>query len=1101
MRCFLSFLVDETLAGRATQLKEYAIATCVFGKPDDFEPGTSAVVRVEAGRLRRLIEQYRSQHGAGDTIELQVPKGSYIPVFVRLPSRPLTEAPATQAQACDTRVERSVVVPLFSQEKRVVTALSCALSCAPKGDEADGGLHLLDRLQERCAEIGLAHGGEVDASASDRLMVYFGWPSALEDAPGRAITAALEMIGETVAAAAEHHAEVRIGIATSDAITRSHSGETPKLRAAVIGEGPALATRMQLKAPPNAVVVSEATRRMTGTSFRFLPAGELEGSGLTWRLLGASTIATRFQARHMETQDEILGRSEERALLMSRWRLALGGEGQGVYIVGEAGIGKSRLAELAFEQIGRSAILLRVQCSPHHANSALFPVVELIKSRIGFQAERRELDAVLSRILLRLGLDNATNRMLLGALLRGDSHGPGALSASQRKALTLELLLAIVAALTVVRPVALLVEDVHWADPTTLELLQALTQAGASSRILLIMTSRPQELAAFASSTNVSAIRLPRLPREDCQALIDRISGGSELSGVSRDMILQRSEGIPLFLEELTKLLLAGQPTDGWQSAIPERISDLLAAQLDRLGSSRAVAQMASTVGRTFSRTMLALIAEREEADLDEVLDQLLAAGVFIRHQSASSNMYAFRHALLRDAAYHSLVDATRKALHLQVANVLIETFPEDAAEHPEVVAHHLMEGGRPEKAMPFWTDAGRLAARRYALIEAIAHQRLALIALKSMNDGDTRERELALLLELGLAIRSARGYGDDELVTIYERALALAGEVGRPSQQAEVVYGLWTHAAGCGWWRSALQLAEQFGQRAGLLSDDDQAEVETLRLLGASNSFMGDFAQARDQFERAFGLYDPSRNGPRFGFDPGAVVAAYLSWTLWHLGKPAAGKRYAGNALALAEAKGHPPTLAMVLAWLMFHAVCEEDLEAIERYNLQLQAVCAERECRYWQPFGSACAEWAGFERDGDARRLDRLLESADGFGERYLTSCLLVLGARVCLKLGQVEKGLQVVGRVQKFMEEHDEWVWEAEAARLEGELLYGAPGDTAARAEACLLHAVDVARRQRTVALEGRAIEALGRLFASFPRRSTPDEEVTAMARSLS
>jgi class 3 adenylate cyclase len=1088
MCALLRFLVEEALAGRAAQLKEYTIATQVFDKPADFDPGTSAVVRVEVGRLRRLLTEYLADHAREDLLQIQVPKGSYIPNFTRAPAPVASRVVPSEPPKSGTDSGERGDWP--AQERRLVTALSCALTDKAFQYSTGGELlTLLDSLHERCAAIGLRHGGEVDGSASDRLMIYFGWPNALEDAPGRALTAALEIIAEAKSVTPDQILAPRIGVATSEAITRP-SAVGPRLRPAVMGEAPALATRMQLRAPPNTILVAESTRRMSGTVFQFLPAGELEPGeqgNLVWRLLRARPVTTRFRSQHREPQGEIIGRREERALLMSRWRLSLGGEGQAVLLVGEAGIGKSRLAESVLEQVrrDRNGIYLRAQCSPHHTNSALFPVIALLKARLGLSHGWRDARTRVTLALRRLGLENELNRGLLTDLVSAEeAHDGGSLSASQRKELTLKLLTRIVLSLASSRPTVLLIEDVHWADPTTLELLQDLVAAASVARLLVVLTSRPGGAPSLAQQTNVTSIRLTRLPRNDCSALIDRMATATDLSAASRTLILERAEGIPLFLEELTKLLLAVQPLDPSDPMVPESLNDLLAVQLDRLGPTRGVAQIASVIGRTFSKQMLTSVTGHTDTEIESALDQLLAAGMLIRDHSDAAETYAFRHALLRDAAYRSLLATTRRALHLRVGNILIEYFPSLAAEHPEVVAQHLQDGGRPDESIPFWTDAARIAASRYVLAEAIAHLRMALAALKSLTEGNHRERELALLIELGLVIRSAHGYGDEELHAIYQRAQLLAEEVGQPSRYLEVVYGLWTHAAGRGHWRRALDLAHQFEQRARHLGHNDLLELESLRLLGACDAFMGSFASARAQHERASSLYDPARHGPHFGFDPGAAAMAYLSWTHWHLGDAAAGRQYAARALAAADAKAHPPTQAMVLSWLMFHAVCDENLEAIDAYNARLQAVCSERECRYWQPLGAAFAEWAAFCRDGDARRVQHILEFTDAFEERYLTSCLLLLAARMCLVLKWHEQGLEIVDRARIFIGEHDERVWEAEAACLHAELLERIPNADHGRAEQLLRHAITVARGQGAAPFERRAQECLSRLLAPAP-----------------
>ncbi|MEH0194346.1 AAA family ATPase [Caulobacter sp. CCNWLY153] len=1081
MRRFLTFLVEETLAGRGARLKEYTIATEVFGKASDFQPGESAVVRVEAGRLRRLLVQYIADH-AGDPLQIHVVKGSYVPSFHR--SGELSGHAASPARAAaDTRHALSQAWP--AQERRMVTALSCGFTdTTGQLAMSDALLDALDTLHSRCAEIGNRHGGQVEASAGDRLMVYFGWPFALDDGPARALSAALEMIAQVRTSAQTLALSCRIGVATSEVITRGPTTAGTSLRAAVIGEAPARATRLQLHAPPSAILVAESTRRMTGAAFQFLSAGELDpdsGGGLAWRLLAARPNTTRFQALHAGLRSDLVGRAEERALLMSRWRLAQAGEGQALMLVGEAGMGKSRLAESVLAAVGRDGVRLRTQCSPQHGNSTLYPILQLLRTRLGLTKDSRDVEAAVGRVLKRSGSTEELDQGLLAELLGAAEADPVDMSASARKALTLKLLRRLLLGLSGARPIVLLVEDVHWADPTTLEFLRDLVEAAASAPLLVIMTSRPENVPNFPLQTNVTAIRLARLPRGDCAALLHGMPDAEQLSEPCRALILERAEGVPLYVEELAKLMLATHALDPWRAAVPESLSELLATQLDRLGASRAIAQMAAALGRTFSWAMLAQIAggAGAGADLDAALDQLLAAGVLVRDRGDSSQGFAFRHALLRDAAYRSLHEPTRRALHAKIGDALVEAFPDVAADQPELVAHHLMEAGRAGESIPFWIDAGGRAAARYALTEGIAHLRMAREALASLDGEDNRERELSILLQLALLIRSARGYSDLELLSIYERAEHLALDLGKPNKRLEATYGLWTQAAGRGHWRRARALAEAFGQQVDALEGDTQLRIETLRLMGACDAFAGDFRTARERHLKAFELYDPPGHGPRFGFDPGATVAAYLSWMHWLLGEPEVARAYGQKALAAALAQAHPPTVAFVLCWLIFHAVCDEDVEAVARLNAQLQPLCEERECRYWQPFGSACAEWASFTQDGLPRHLDRLLEQADAFGEHYLKSCLLLLGADMCLSLGRAEHGLDLVDRASAFIAEHDERVWEAEAARMRAELLMLDPAADVSEVAALLKIAGDLAARQHAIALTRRTEQSLDRL----------------------
>ncbi len=1089
MQRFLAFLVEESLAGRAAQLKEYTIATGVFDRPADFEPGTNSLVRVEAGRLRRLLMQYRVEQGDADPIALEIPKGSYVPTFRRVaketPSNALDSAPAPEPDPPSNTAPPKRVWGA-SEERRLVTVLSCAFgnehSLSQQGPASEF-LDAFDTFHERCTSVAKQHGGTVDGGASDRLIVYFGWPQALEDSAGRALTAALEMLAAIRDAFGFQPLGVRIGVATSEVVIRAAAAET-SVRPAVIGEAPSLATQILPRVPLNGVLVAESTRRLTGRSFDFVPAGSLGEAGdrpdLLWRLLRAIPSLTRFHAAHAGLRSALIGRREEEALLMSRWQLSLEGEGQAAIVVGDAGIGKSKLAESLLERIGAAGEQIRLQCSSHHANSTLYPCVELLKSGIGGAAEGAPLERQLALFLARFDLAGPLDHALLDTLVSGTTHEQlSPLSASQRMDLTQQLLLRLLCAQVERRPTVLLVEDIHWADPTTLELLRDVVRLAERMRLLVLLTSREDPAPNFAQRTSLTSIRLTRLPRKECNELIDETLSTAPLSAGARGTILEKAEGIPLFLEELTRLFLAADESALRDAPIPESLSDLLASQLDRLGSTRGIAQAAAVIGRQFSRDMLALACGYPQEETDTALDQLVSAGVIVREGSDASPTFSFRHALLRDAAYGSMLVHSRQRLHQSVGRLLVESFPELANDHPEVIAGHMMEAGSYDEAIPFWIRAGRKAAGRFALAEATADLRLALQACTKLPASEhNRNRELEILIELGWVIRHACGYVDSELASIYHRARLLSTELGKPEQLATAVYGLWTHAAGRGEWKTASSLAAEFEQLSRDTADS-QLEVEAFRLLGASAAFRGQFPLARQHFERALSRYDIGCHGPRFGFDPGAACAAYMSWTLWHLGERELARAHAVRALAIAEARNHASTLAMVLSWLMFYEICAENVDTVFEYNQRLQTICSERDCRYWQPFGAACAEWASFRRDGDARHLERLLDCAGQFRERYLTSCLLILAAEICGRIRRPEQGLDILSCAQRFIEAHDERVWEAECSRVRADLLLrtGKPGKR--RVRQLLVDAIATARSQDARALEQRAVARLDEL----------------------
>lgn len=1078
MQRFLSFLCEERLAGRGDQLKEYTIAIGVFDKPADFDPGTSAVIRVEAGRLRRMLEEYRAKCGADDKLAIDVPKGTYIPSFSRLAE------PAILAGNPLPVVEEPTSWPA-ADEQRLVTVLSCAISddrTITDGPVDRNFLRWFELLQARICDIAARHGGKIESRASDRVLMHFGWPEALEDSAGSALAAALEIIEISASSPTTDGLGLKIGVATSGVVILAGSAES-RDSPRVIGPAPLVASTISTRAPLNAVLVADSTRRLAGHAFQFVPAGAFEeerDQALHWRLLGRRAPMTRFRAERGANEESIIGRRDEIGLLLGKWQATLEGESQLVGIVGEAGIGKSILAEAAVGRMADASVL-RLQCSPHHTNSSLYPFVELLRHLLPLNDDV-EYDELASRFLAPANLDGQRERGLLAGLLsRLDDDPVEALPASRQKDLTLNLLARWVAARAEQEPVLLLIEDLHWSDPTTVELLQEIARSDAALKLMMLLTSRKEIGPSFCEYSNLTALRLARLPKSDCEVLITRLASAADVPAGARDAILRRAEGIPLFIEELTRLCLG---SGAWRSEaqVPSRLSDLLCSQLGRLGSARGVAQVAAVMGRRFSSEMLALALGRTLDEVDSALDRLQAAGIVTRTPSDEQESYQFRHALLRDAAYESILDQDRRELHRKAAAILVESLPETAARHPELVAGHLMDAGDFAEAFPFWVDAGEGAARRYALAEASTAYRLALEALSHLPaSSENSDRELDVLIALGQVVRSAHGYGHEDLLAIYSRTREIAARKSNRRQLANSVYGLWTHAAGRGKWPDAVGIAAEFEvltRESGI----SQLDVEAQRLLGASAAFRGQFKSARNHFTRAMEIYKIDEHGPDYGFDPGAASAAYLAWVLWHLGEDSAARENARLALSIAEAKEHAPTLAMVLSWVIFHSVCERDSDSIAILNDRLQAVCAERECRYWQPFGSACVEWANFEADRDEAHLQRLVAFTKAFRERYFTSSLLLLGAEICLRQDRPDQAITFTREARQFINDHDERLWEAEADRLTSEALVRLSPDNCVEAQRQLARAIETARRQGAVALEDRASAALSGLQVS-------------------
>lgn len=1031
MQRLISFLVGEALDGRSDRLKEYTIAVEVFDKPIDFNPATNPIVRVEVGRLRRLLTQYQLETGADDDLVISIPKGSYIPdVRRKAPAEPVAEA-GTRAAGPGVLPERpAAAIP--DLQRRQVTVLVCGLECNP-GNHADTELDP-ERYQEiftvffdSVTTISRHYAGTVEGQASDRLLIVFGWPEALENAAGRALTAAFEIVSFFRGVPDQEAFGVRVAVVTGQVIIQSATASGPAAGRApsVVGEATALAGRMLPQVPLNGVLVAESARRIAGNAFEFVNAGLLDqrdGDGLLWRLVGIRSSGNRFSASASNLQVPIVGRREELALLLRRWQFTQKGEGQTVTIVGEAGIGKSKLAHAFLDKAASASIQVGLQCSPYHGDSPLYPLAACIAGDQGG--------------LLSFMYPDEVSEVI--AYIKGEDHPEGKSRYSTpvgRRDHVFGLLSSILVRISALRPCIVLIEDAHWADPTTLEFIRHASAICKAERIMVVVTSRPVETGIVPSRlTEATALNLSRLPQSYCLSIIDRLSALAPLSSWKRSLILDKADGIPLYIEELTKSLMA--PDSQRSVLIPETLADLLTAQLDRLGPARTVAQVAAVIGREFSQHLLAAVLDRPESEIEAVLDQLRAADVIVAHGTGRPQSLAFRHALLRDAAYESLVARTRRHWHAQVAAVLQSTFPDVMLSQPELVARHWTGAGQVDAAVPFWFDAGRKAASRFANAEAISHFRAGLDLLRDQTDGrDRRREELSFLTELGLVLRVSRGYGHPELGQIYRRASELCSALGDVEALAKNIFGLWTFAAAHADWGTTEALVEEFTALSDR-QDDDQLHVERWRLQGASAVYQGRFEAAATAFREALRRYDPVRHGARFGFDPGPTVLIYLSWAELHLGDVAEADASAARAVALAEEKGHAPTIALVMTWQILYLATKQNWEEVKRVGAALDALCAEKGFPHWSPFGKAFGLFAEFLDSKDPALIGAMLSAAEEFRDYwggFLSPCFWITAAEASRIADDPEKARELLEAARCFQTTHGEYLWKDELNRV--------------------------------------------------------------------
>ena len=700
---------------------------------------------------------------------------------------PPAEASSTTPKPAQDTAERRHVTVMFS-DLVGSTALSARM-------DPEDLREVISGYQKCVAETVQRFGGFVAKYMGDGVLVYFGYPQAHEDDAERAVRAGLELVGAVSALQSNAPLQIRIGIATGLVVVGDLIGTGSAQEQAVVGETPNLAARLQGIAEPDTVVIAESTRKLLGNLFDLqdLGAQDLKGIGgpmSAWAALRAASVESRFEAMHASGLTELVGREEELELLLRRWSKAKTSKGQVVLLSGEAGIGKSRLTAALLESIASEPhTRLRYFCSPQHTDSALYPVISQMERAAGFvqddtaQAKLDKLDAVLAQTL-----SSKQDAALFAEMLSlpNDGRYPAVqLEPQQRRQRTLEALTAQLAGLARQKPVLMILEDAHWADPTSLEVFGRTVDRMKALPVLLIVTFRPEFNAPWAGRSHVTSLALNRLGEREAAAIIADVAGNKELPADVMAEIVERTDGIPLFVEEMTKAVLetegegearrtaAAVPSPGL--AVPASLHASLMARLDRLGPAKEVAQIGAAIGREFSHALLASVVRKPEAELGSALDRLLAAGLLFRQGVPPHANYLFKHALVQDVAYGTLLREPRRALHARIAETLESHFPEIAESQPELLARHCTEAGLIEKAAGLWGKAGQRSLERSALVEAVEQLTRALDQIATLPATPVlRREEIKLQVALITPLIHVKGYAAPETKAAEERARLL---------------------------------------------------------------------------------------------------------------------------------------------------------------------------------------------------------------------------------------------------------------------------------------------------------------------------------------
>jgi class 3 adenylate cyclase len=873
----------------------------------------------------------------------------------------LAASPAAAAAA-------TPAAPVRDAERRQLTVMFCDLV---------GSTQLAGRLdpEDLQALIRGYHAAVADAVApfaghmaqllGDGCLVYFGYPQAHEDDAGRAVLAALSVLDAVAALRpqAGTSLQTRVGIATGLVVVGEVGAGTSAVEQTASGETPNLAARLQAQAAPGEIVLSDETRRLVGSAFELEPVGPLALKGFAapvpaWRVRGERSVASRFEAQHESALFEFVGRASEVSLLLDRWHLARDGEGQVVLLSGEAGIGKSRIVQTLRDHLaGERHATVLMQCSPYHGNSALYPLTQYFERAAGIDASDAppERARKLERLVgpgMAISPQSANHLARLFGATEGEAM-PAGDNPQHEKAQKLQAPVDLLRALAGQLPVLLLIEDAHWIDPTTSELVAMTIEQSRDLRLLVLVTCRPEFVPPWGSPANLTRLALNRLGQRQSAELATAVAGGRPLPDEVLAAIIARTDGIPLFVEELTKTVLQSGLLDdtaaGWRLrgplpalAIPATLQDSLMSRLDRLAPAKEVAQVGAIIGREFSRRLLAEVLQMPADRLAAALDELQRAELVVRRGIVPDERYTFRHALIRDTAYNSLLKAQRVLRHGQIAAALEALEPDTVAGQPELLAYHSQEGGLPARALRYWREAGRLASARAANREAAMHYRAALALLPVIADGGPSDdgAELDLQMSLGHVQMQTEGYASVPTMTAFARARELASRLGRIDDYVMACAAFGASLWAAGRYEEERELLEQIGA-------DDLARLRPMSrvfhsvVLGLLRLYLGDLDRASALVETT--LQDLDGVAPAERVDISGVDARVLALTQAiairvHQGRLEDADAYTEQTLQHAQERDHEPTWAWAHAMARWRAFRHGDWEeAIRRSQATL--------------------------------------------------------------------------------------------------------------------------------------------------------------------
>lgn len=936
---------------------------------------------------------------------------------------------------------------------------------------------LMRRFKETCAAAVTRFDGHIASYMGDGIMVYFGYPVAHEDDAERAIHASLQIIEAMPGIVTNRRLQARIGIATGLVVVGDVRGDGVAEQGAVLGETPNLAARLQSQAEPDMIVIAPVTRRLAGKVFEYQLHGTFDLKGFsepvqTWRVTGVPRFESRFMADRDVSLNRMIARDAQFDMLLDRWNSARAGQGQVVLISGEAGIGKSRLTEGLRESLDESDhTRVSYQCSPYHTNSAFYPVIRQLERAAGF--DPGDSDAIkLGKLETILG--HPTDAVISLAAELMSLSSPGHIAATeaspqQRMIETQQMLTGQLIAVARQRPVLVVFEDAHWIDPTTRTLMDRIIPAVADAAILIVMTYRPEFDPGWGAMEHVTELPLARLDAQAVSELVAETTGGKTMPHQICELIAARTDGVPLYVEEVTRGLLESglleETPKGYRIngplpalAVPNTLQDSLMARLDRLGTAKDVAQISAVFGRPFSPTMIEAVSDLPSQTLRDALDRLVAAEIIAPAEPdalgapGTGETYTFRHALIRDTAYNSLLRSERQALHGQVAKTLLEQSGDLAESEPEMLAYHYSLAGLAEDAVPYWQAAGRYAVEHSANLEAVTHLDNALEQLANLPEGEARDRrEIDIQVLRGGVLRSIMGIAAPETGAAYARIRALCNGLGETAPLFPVLNGLYAfHLVRAEYnlaldvARELLVLAEQSGQT--------QHRMVSHRAMGAVQLHIGHPTEARDHLQQALDFYDVREHGPLayvYGTDHAAITSGFLSMSLWLLGQPDQALELQLRALTSAEELNHGHSIAQVLTYLCMIRLLRGEVDAVEETATRLADLSREQGFPFMTITANFWQGWANAMRSPTPEAIADLRGAAETWwsgGAGNYKPFFLTLIADALIRSGDVPAAIEVLAEARaRQVETNEGW-----AAQETGRVSEAAQAAGAAQAD---------------------------------------------------